>query len=107
MTLNCSVSSSAPATTNVVMGYVGQNSYYLDLSTASAEDVKVVTNFLQVSGKHINVDVENYNIDSTFEANIIVPEECTLETITIDFESLNQSNKDAINGFVNLIKSLI
>ena len=74
MTLNCSVSSAAPATTNVVMGYVGVNSYYIDMTNTSQANVKIVDDFVSLIGKHVIVDILDYNINNTFEANIIIPD---------------------------------
>jgi hypothetical protein len=107
MTLNCSVSSSAPAITNVIMGYVNNVNYYLDLETASAADKKIVTDFLIVIGKHVNVDILDYTEEIQFETNIIIPEETDLEEITIEYSSLTSTKKTKVNNFVTLVKSLV
>lgn len=107
MTLNCSVSSSAPATTNVVMGYVGANIYNIDLTNTSAENVKIVNDFVDVIGTHSAVDILDYNINTTFEANIIIPEEADLEYNTIDYSSLAEADKTKVTAFVNLVLSTI
>ena len=107
MILNCSVSSAAPATTNVIMGYVNNVNYYLDLETASAADQKVVTDFLIVIGKHVNVDLLDYIEEIQFETNIIIPGEADLEEITIEYPSLTSAKKTKVNNFVTLVKSLV
>lgn len=107
MTLNISVNSSAPSTTNVVMGHVGQASYYLDLQTASAEDVKIVNDFLKVTGNHINVDILEYNFEKTFEATIIIPGEADLEVHEVSYNNFQEEDKIKITSFVNFINSLV
>jgi hypothetical protein len=107
MTLNCSVSSSAPATTNVVMGYVGINMYYIDMDQTSLENVKIVNDFISVIGKHALVDILDYNIDDNFEANIVIPGEADIEEITIDYTSLTAAKKNKVNAFVELVLSTI
>lgn len=107
MTLNCSVSSSAPATTNVVMAYVNSNNVYLDLSTASTEDVKTVNDFVSVIGNHITVNILDYNGPDYFEANIIVPGETDAEEISIEYSSLTTAKKTKVTKFVDLISSLV
>lgn len=107
MTLYCSVSSAAPATTNVVMGCVNNTTYYLDLDTASAADKKVVTDFLTVIGKHVNVDLLDYPEEIQLETDIIIPGEADLEEITIEYTSLTAAKKTKVNNFVALIKSLV
>ena len=107
MTLYCSVSSAAPATTNVVMGHLNNVNYYLDLETASAADKKVVTDFLTVIGKHVNVDMLDYPEEGQLEATIIIPGEADLEEITIEFTSLTAAKKTKVDKFVALIKSLV
>lgn len=106
MTLNCSVSSSAPATTNVVMAYVNSNNVYLDLSTASTEDVKIVNDFLNVIGNHMTVNILDYNGLDYFEANIIIPEETDFDIVTINYLTLNENDTNVVDDFINLIKSL-
>ena len=107
MTLNCSVSSSAPATTNVVMAYVNSNNVYLDLSTASTKDIKVVNDFVGVIGNHITVNVLGYDGSDYFEANIIVPGETDIEEISIEYSSLTAAKKTKVTKFVDLISSLV
>lgn len=106
MTLNCSVSSSTPATTNVVMGFVGNNNFYLDLNTASESDKKTVNDFIGVIGNHLSVNILDYDFLYYFEANIVVPEETDLEEITIEFPSLTSSKKNKVTSFVNLMASI-
>ena len=105
MTLYCSVSSAAPATTNVVMGYINNVNYYLDLDTASAADKKVVINFLTVIGKHLNVDILDYPEEGQLEADIIIPGEADLEEISLNYDSLTDESKTITSNFVDLIKS--
>lgn len=104
MTLNCSVSSSAPATTNVVMGFVGTSNIYLDLDTASVADKKIVNDFIEVIGNHLTVNVLNYNGLDYFEANIVVPGETDLESIDIEYSTLSDSDKNKVEEFINLLK---
>jgi hypothetical protein len=106
MTLYCSVSSAAPAETNVISGFVGNNQYYLDLSTTTAANKKIVNDFLGVIGNHINVDILDYNLDDTFEATIIIPGEADLEIITLEYPSLAAAAKTKVNSFVNLANTL-
>jgi hypothetical protein len=107
MTLNISVNSSAPATTNVVMGHVGQKSYYLDLQIASAQDVKIVNDFLKVTGNHINIDILDYDFEEIFEAIIVIPEEADLEVHEVSYSNFQEEDKVKITSFVNLINSLV
>jgi len=106
MTLNCSVSSAAPATTNVIMGYYDINSYYLDLTTASTEDKKIVTDFLTVIGKHITVNLLNAPISDTVETTVIIPGVADLESIEIDYETLTAAKKTKVDVYISLIQSL-
>jgi hypothetical protein len=107
MTLYCSVSSAAPATTNVVMGYINNVNYYLDLDNASAADKKVVTDFLQVIGNHINVDILDYDFEKIFEATIVIPGEADLEVHEVSYSNFQEEDKIKITSFVNLINSLV
>jgi hypothetical protein len=108
MTLNCSVSSSAPSTTNVVMGYVNNNNIYLDLSTSPTADVKVVNDFILVIGNHITTNIENYPLDGYFETNIVLPYgDCDLDIINIDYNSLSDNDKNIVDQFVNLINEMV
>jgi hypothetical protein len=107
MTLYCSVSSAAPATTNVVMGYINNVNYYLDLDNASAADKKVVTDFLTVIGKHVNVDILDYPEEGQLEAAIIIPGAADLEEITTEYTLLTAAKKTKVDNFVALIKSLV
>ena len=107
MTLNCSVSSAAPATTNVVMGYVGVNSYYIDMTNTSQANVKIVDDFVSLIGKHVVVDILDYNINNTFEANIIIPEEADLEEITMEYLTLTAPHKATVTAFVDLVLASI
>jgi len=106
MTLNCSVSSAAPATTNVIMGYYGINSYYLDLTTASTEDKKIVTDFLTVIGKHITVNLLNAPTSSVIETTVIIPGVADLESIEMDYETLTAAKKTKVDVYISLIQSL-
>jgi hypothetical protein len=103
MTLNCSVSSSAPATTNVVMGYVGVNLYHINLAETSQDNVKIINDFISVIGKHSIVDILDYNIDTQFEANIVIPGDADLEITTMEYPSLSAANKKKVDNFVSLI----
>lgn len=105
MALNCSVSSAAPATTNVVMGYINNVNYYLDLDIASVEDKKTVADFIEVTGKHVNVDLLDYPEEVQLEADIIIPGEADLEEVTIEFPLLSEESKNAVTNFISLIKS--
>ena len=107
MTLNCSVSSSAPVNTYVAMGYYDNKNYYLDLTTASDEQKNTVTEFLSVIGKHITVNVENVPGNIMFEGTIIIPEDADLDIVTVDYINLTQSEKNKVNSYVSLIASLV
>jgi hypothetical protein len=106
MTLNCSVSSASPATTNVVMGYVGNNNIYLDLDSSPSEDKEIVNDFIEVIGNHLNVNILDYDGSDYFEANIIIPGETDTEEIFIEYFSFSEEEKIKVNQFVNLIYSL-
>jgi hypothetical protein len=106
-TLYCAVSSSAPATTNVVMGFVGVNDYNIDLTTAPEETVKIVNDFISVIGKHVLVDVLDCNVTDIFEINIIIPGETDLEQITIEYPSLTAAKKKKVDAMINLVLSTI
>ena len=107
MTLYCSVSSSAPATTNNVIGYVGVSNYYIDLTTASAETVKTVNDFISVIGTHILVDVLDSNVTDIFEINIIIPGETDLEQIAIEYPSLSAAKKKKVDAMIDLVLATI
>lgn len=107
MTVYCSVSSSAPAETNNIMGYIDQKNYYLDLSTASASDKKIVNDFLAIIGTHISVELLDYTEEIQVETNIIIPGETDLETITIEYPSLATTKKGKVDAYINLLKSLV
>jgi hypothetical protein len=107
MTLNCSVSSAAPATTNVVMGYVGVNSYYIDMADTSQENIKIVNDFVSLIGNHVIVDILDYNLNDTFEANIIIPGEADLEELTMEYPTLTAAHKTTVTAFVNMVLSTI
>jgi hypothetical protein len=106
MILNCSVSSAAPATTNVIMGYYGINNYYLDLTTTSTEDKKIVTDFLSVIGKHIYVDILNVPISDYVDTTVIIPEAADLESTEIDYNTLTVDKKTKIDLYISLIQSI-
>ena len=106
MTLNCSVASAAPATTNVIMGYYGINNYYLDLTTASDEDKKIVNDFLTVIGEHLTVNLLNAPISVDVDTNIIIPGVADLESIDLDYETLTPAKKTKTDLYISLIQSL-
>lgn len=106
MTLNCSVASAAPASTNVIMGYYGINNYYLDVTTASIEDKAIVENFLAFIGSHFSVDILNAPISEVVDSNIIIPGEADLENVEIDYQLLNQTDKEIVDLYISLLQSL-
>ena len=107
MTLTCSVSSAAPATTNAVIGFVNSDNIYLDLTTASVEDKKIVSYFINVIGNHLNVNILDYNGSGYFEATIVIPGEADIESISIEYPSLTTTKKTDVDAFVNLVNSLV
>ena len=106
MTLNCSVSSSAPATTSALMGYYDNKNYYLDLTTATVEQNQIVTDFLSVTGAHVSVEIDDVPGSVAFEGTIIIPGEADLDLVTINYINLTQSEKDKVNAYVALVASL-
>jgi hypothetical protein len=107
MTLYNSISSSLPANTYVVMGSVGSVSYYVDLSLETKLNQQIVSDFINVVGKHGCVNIENYSIVDIFEANIVIPNETDVEVLTIDYSSLPLNNQNIITTFVDYIVSKI
>jgi len=107
MTLYCSVSSPAPATTHVIMGYYDNKNYYLDLTSATTIQKDTVADFLSVIGTHITVEVNNVPGDKMNEGTIIVPETTDLDVVTVDYLTLNQADKDKVNAYLTLLESLI
>ena len=107
MTLYCSVSSAAPADTNVIMGYYDNKNYYLDLSTAAVEQRNIVEDYLLVIGNHITVNVENVPGNIVFESNIIISGEADLDIVTVDYNNLTQDEKNKVTAYVALVESLV
>ena len=107
MTLYCSVSSSAPATTNVIMGYYDNKNYYLDLTAATVEQNQIITDFLSVTGMHVSIEIDDVPGSVIFEGTIIIPEEADLDLVTINYINLTQSEKNKVNSYVSLIASLV
>lgn len=105
MTLYNSVSSSLPANTYCIMGNTLDYSYFIDLSVASIEDQQIVTDYINVIGKHSSANIENYPIDKFFEINIIITEETDLEIVTIDYASLTENDQAKVNLFIAYIET--
>lgn len=107
MTLHCSVSSAAPATTNIVMGFYGQNNFYLDLATATPENVAVVNDFIDVIGKHAAVEIVDYTGETEAEINVIIPDAADSEQLSLTYPALSNTAKGKVTAFLNLIESLL
>jgi hypothetical protein len=107
MALYCSVSSSNPSTTNVVMGYINSNSYYFEIDKASDADKKIVIDFISVIGKHFSVIINNFTDDNLYEINIVIPEDADTEEKSLDYSTLTAAKKNKVNAFIGLITSLI
>lgn len=106
MVLYNSVSSSAPATTHSVMGNVNNVAYFVDLSKEPKKNKDIVSKYISAIGAHSCVNINDYPSLSTFEANIVLPTECDLEVVTIEYLSLSDADKKAIDNFINYITSL-
>ncbi len=107
MTLYCSVSSAAPAETHVTMGYYDEKNFYLDLTTATTAQKKIVTDFLAVIGKHITVQVDNAPGNVMFENTIVIPGETDLDIVTVDYINITQSEKTKVDAYIALVASLV
>ena len=105
MTLYNSVSSSLPASTYCIMGNTLDYSYFIDLSKASVEDQKIVTDYINIIGKHVSANIEDYSREQFLEINIVIPEETDSEIITIDYPSLTISDQAKVNLFVDYIET--
>lgn len=105
MTLYNSVSSSLPATTYCIMGNTLDYSYFIDLSVASVEDKQIVTDYINIIGKHSSANIENYPADKFFEINIVMPEETDSEIVTIDYASLTEGDQSKVNLFIAYIET--
>lgn len=102
MTLYTSVSSALPVLTNVIMGMHNGIPYHLDLTQQNEETNKIVSDFISIVGKNIYVTIENYPGDLIFESDIVIPEETTLERITIDYAVLSESDQAKVTNYYNL-----
>lgn len=107
MVLYNSISSSLPANTNVIMGVVGDKSYFIDLTVESDDNKKIVSDFIMVTGKHACVNIENFTINEIFEANIVIPEETDSDISILDYDLLSNVDKVIVTNFVNYIISNI
>lgn len=89
------------------MGFVGSDNFYTDLKTSSEETKTIVSNLINLSGPNINVNISDYDINSYFEVNIIIPEETYLDIINVDYNSLDDKDKNVVDQFVNLISGMV
>jgi len=103
MTLYNSISSSLPADTNIIMGVVGNSHYFINITEQSEDNKTIISEFINVLGKHACVNVDNYLIDTIFEANIVINETTDSEFIVLDYELLPKSQQDTITNFVQYI----
>jgi hypothetical protein len=108
MELYCSVSSSLPANTKAILGCYKSVNYTLDLSDTTPENLTIVTNFVNTIGKHISVSLLNYPGDDQFDTSIILDDQdIDLEIVTIDYGSLDSTEKNSVNAYVALVDTLI
>ena len=103
MTLNISINSSKPANTYCVMGSLGVDSFYIDLTTSSDEYKTIVSDFISLFGANITIEISNYDIDVYFEANIIIPGDSTLDVTSVNYVELTTEQQHKIDMFVNLV----
>lgn len=106
MHLNISINSSLPEITNVIIGSVGDSDFYLDLDSATQEQKDIVSNFVNLVGKNIIVNIENLELSDHFISDIVISEPTTLDEVTIDYNSLSISDKLIVDAYVLLIEEL-
>jgi hypothetical protein len=87
------------------MGNTLDYSYFIDLSVASIEDQQIVTDYVNIIGKHSSANIEDYPMDKFFEINIIIPEEADSEIVTIEYSSLTVSDQAKVNLFIAYIET--
>lgn len=108
MELYCSVSSSLPAITNVIMGCCRNQNYYLDLSLTTEANQQIVNDFVNIIDKHVSVTITNYPENYQFDTSIIVSTDDTdLEVITLDYTSLANDQKQKVTDYLELVNTLI
>jgi hypothetical protein len=107
MDLNLSVNSSYPTTTNCIMGSVGNENIYIDLTTSSVEVKTIVDNLINLFGPNISIIISNYNIDNFFDVSIVIPDESQFNIKNLDYDNLNYNEKIVIDEFVNLVLNSI
>jgi hypothetical protein len=107
MDLNISVNSSYPANTYCLMGSVGNNNLYVDLTLSDEETKSIVNNVIEFFGPNIGITVSNYDITNFFDVSIVIPEETYLNNVTLDYNNLNNNEKLIIDQFVGLVLSSV
>lgn len=96
---------SFPATTKAVFGNVDFKSFYLDLNEATAEQKTICSDFFNIVGGHflVNIINSNYNFD---DCNYVLESGIDEEITELDYSQLITKDKDKIDLFANLLKSL-
>lgn len=105
MSFIVTMANSTPATTKAVFGNVDFKSFYLDLDQATTNDKNVCTEFFNLVGGHVLVNIINsqYNFD---DCNYVLVDGIDEEIVEIDYSVLTTSDKQKINAFADLLKSL-
>jgi len=105
MSFIVTMSNSEPATTKAVFGNTEFKTFYLDLDQATASEQKTCADFLALVGGHITVNIINSNHDFD-DCNYVLVNGMDGEIVEIDYSSLTTENKEKIDLFANMLKSL-
>lgn len=105
MSFIVTMGNSTPATTKAVFGNVDLKSFYLDLDQATTNQQNVCSEFFNLVGGHVMVNIINsqYNFD---DCNYVLVDGIDGEIVEIDYAVLSTSDKQKINAFADLLKSL-
>jgi hypothetical protein len=107
MILNLSVNSSLPEITNVIMGFVNDVDFYMDIDSTDQNNKDIISNMINLTGKHVVIEIINFDGIDSFESNIVIPDDqCDIEITSLDFNNLSIEEKGIVTSYVNMITAL-
>jgi len=103
--VNITLNSPLPQTTNVLMGDLDSNSFYIVMDNFNSDENEIVNNVILILDKKISTTFYNTNYGYEYTIiNIVKPfDEYVVEDINVDFLSLTTDDKNKISELINLI----
>jgi hypothetical protein len=98
-----SLNSTLPGSRNVILIQNNSQGIEIDISTLTTSEKSIITKFINTVGKHISVNIENIETEIKEDVYFFIPQETSLETVTIDYNTLTATKKNNVNAFIEFL----